>query len=486
MMIVAIMVITISSCMLMLLMATVDCHSYTSTTTTGTTTTGTTTFSSRPPRSNGLHLLRQLLARQSHGFHEGSSADMGPTDNHDHYDKYGKYGNYDKIKMSTSRHRLGGWVHPTPSTSSSSATPASTTISSGKGAKKNILILISDTGGGHKNSAQAVTEALHVQYPDRFNITTLDIYTQHARYPFNQLSRLYQRLANHPLLWGSLYYATSFQPMKCLQESITSVFCYHDFKSAICHYHADVVVSMHPLCNHIPVRIAKELNACQTRPVSPDIDTRRSPKFVTVVTDLGSAHCSWFDRRVDLCIVPSEEVRAVAKYNGLIDSQIRLRGLPIRSAFLKKYVPLKNILQNDTIIKEYLRDKLGLYQKAKTVLIMSGGDGVGGLPNLVRAILDKLTTQMKGDSTDNNSFCEIIVICGRNKFVCDSLKRAYPKGYVVNNVSVVIKEYVDNVHEFMLASDVLVTKAGPGTIAEAMSSGLPTLLSSYLPGQVNC
>jgi 1,2-diacylglycerol 3-beta-galactosyltransferase len=473
MMFVAIMLITTSSCMLMLLVATVDCHSYTTT--------------SRPPHSNGLHLLRQLLARHSHGVHQDSSADPGPTDNHDHCGKYGKYGNYDNIKMSTSKHRLGGWVHPTPSTSISSATPASMTTSSGKGAKKNILILISDTGGGHKNSAQAVTEALHEQYPDRFNITTLDIYTQHARYPFNQLSRLYQRLANHPLLWGSLYYATSFQPMKWLQESITSVFCYHDFKSAICHYHADVVVSMHPLCNHIPVRIAKELNACQTRPVFPDIDTRRRPKFVTVVTDLGSAHCSWFDRRVDLCIVPSEEVSAVAKYNGLVDSQIRLRGLPIRSAFLKKYVPLKNILQNDTIIKEYLRDKLGLYQKAKTVLIMSGGDGVGGLPNLVRAILNKLTTQLraKGDGTDNNSFCEIIVICGRNKFVCDTLKRAYTKGYVVNNVSVVIKEYVDNVHEFMLASDVLVTKAGPGTIAEAMSSGLPILLSSYLPGQVS-
>ena len=35
----------------------------------------------------------------------------------------------------------------------------------------------------------------------------------------------------------------------------------------------------------------------------------------------------------------------------------------------------------------------------------------------------------------------------------------------------------------MVAADVLVTKAGPGTIAEAAALGLPVLLTSYLPGQ---
>merc|ERR1711965_980686 len=38
-------------------------------------------------------------------------------------------------------------------------------------------------------------------------------------------------------------------------------------------------------------------------------------------------------------------------------------------------------------------------------------------------------------------------------------------------------------HEFMGASDVMVTKAGPGTIAEAAIKGLPVMLNNYLPGQ---
>ena len=35
----------------------------------------------------------------------------------------------------------------------------------------------------------------------------------------------------------------------------------------------------------------------------------------------------------------------------------------------------------------------------------------------------------------------------------------------------------------MELADVMITKAGPGTIAEATIRGLPTMLSSFLPGQ---
>ena len=43
--------------------------------------------------------------------------------------------------------------------------------------------------------------------------------------------------------------------------------------------------------------------------------------------------------------------------------------------------------------------------------------------------------------------------------------------------------FVNNMAEYMVAADVLVTKAGPGTIAEAAAVGLPVLLTSFLPGE---
>jgi 1,2-diacylglycerol 3-beta-galactosyltransferase len=43
--------------------------------------------------------------------------------------------------------------------------------------------------------------------------------------------------------------------------------------------------------------------------------------------------------------------------------------------------------------------------------------------------------------------------------------------------------FTSRMAEFMAAADVLLTKAGPGTIAEAACLGLPTLLTGFVPGQ---
>ena len=43
--------------------------------------------------------------------------------------------------------------------------------------------------------------------------------------------------------------------------------------------------------------------------------------------------------------------------------------------------------------------------------------------------------------------------------------------------------FVQNMEEWMHASDVIITKAGPGTIAESFICGLPVLLNGYIPGQ---
>ena len=43
--------------------------------------------------------------------------------------------------------------------------------------------------------------------------------------------------------------------------------------------------------------------------------------------------------------------------------------------------------------------------------------------------------------------------------------------------------FVDNMPELMHAADLLVTKAGPGTISEALIAGLPMILADFIPGQ---
>lgn len=47
----------------------------------------------------------------------------------------------------------------------------------------------------------------------------------------------------------------------------------------------------------------------------------------------------------------------------------------------------------------------------------------------------------------------------------------------------VVYDFTEEMDELMAASNLLVSKAGPGTIVEANTRGLPILLSSYMPGQ---
>jgi len=50
-------------------------------------------------------------------------------------------------------------------------------------------------------------------------------------------------------------------------------------------------------------------------------------------------------------------------------------------------------------------------------------------------------------------------------------------------IDVVGLGFVTNMAEYMVAADVLISKAGPGTIAEAAAVGLPVMCTSFLPGQ---
>lgn len=126
--------------------------------------------------------------------------------------------------------------------------------------------------------------------------------------------------------------------------------------------------------------------------------------------------------------------------------------------------------------KNSVRKHLGLARNMKTVLLMGGGDGVGGLGPIACQLSKKL------NNLDISSGSQMIIICGHNKKMSDDLKSKLKDS---NKLKVVIKGFVNNIDEFMSASDCLITKAGPGTIAEAMIRGLPLVLSYFLPGQVN-
>ena len=58
--------------------------------------------------------------------------------------------------------------------------------------KKRVLVLMSDTGGGHRASAVALDQALNEIYPRKMDVKICDIWTENAGWPFNRFVPSYR------------------------------------------------------------------------------------------------------------------------------------------------------------------------------------------------------------------------------------------------------------------------------------------------------
>lgn len=167
--------------------------------------------------------------------------------------------------------------------------------------------------------------ALHERYPGRLSVWIVDIFTQIAPSAFHTLPAQYAFFAAHPPLWRAAWEYSRFPPARAATEAVVHALLRRRLAAAYAAYAPDLVLSVHPLCQTLPLRVL--------RSATPPFPGATDVPFVTVVTDLGGAHPTWFHPGVDRCFVPSPAVAAVARRCGLADGQVRVLGLPVRSAF---------------------------------------------------------------------------------------------------------------------------------------------------------
>lgn len=316
--------------------------------------------------------------------------------------------------------------------------------------QKRVMIMISDTGGGHRASAMALADALQELYP--VHITIRDVWTESCPWPFSTVVKQYMWMAKHTWSWRMLWYSSKFPVSRWIMQKFANVLCKRVFMKAIQDDNPDLVISVHPGTQHIVIKALKKLARRQ--------GSRSRTPFVTVVTDLGSAHPMWFHPEADRVFVPSDAVKSIALKCHVRESVIEEYGLPLRRAFWNA----------EPRTRQEVRQVLDI-PEMKTVLVVGGGDGVGRLFQVAEAVGHQLKTLDGG--------AQLVVICGKNEKVRKQLQAvSWPP-----TVHAHILGFVKNMDEWMAAADVIVTKAGPGTIAEACTRNLPVMLSSYLPGQ---
>ena len=346
---------------------------------------------------------------------------------------------------------------------------------------KKVLILISDTGGGHRASAEALAQVLALRHGDAVETSIVDVWTEFGPWPWRNMVPYYRELAKRPQLWWAHFKATSSTPTAYFMSQLMSAVASRGFEACMREHVPDVVVSMHPLCQAVPIKVLRTMYRRELESAAA-VHKRAVPRvpFVTVVTDLATPHPFWLHPRADLCFVPSAAFERAAVLRGLAHSQLRQHGLPVRQGFEPR-TRLAPASEENASRAAYrcpepcLAEQLGLRADQQMILVVGGGDGVGKLG----AIVEAMAAQLARHNERGGPPAQMAVICGKNRELCATL-RAREWGA---HLHVVVEGFTSRMSDYMGAASCIVTKAGPGTIAEACCCGLPILLSGFLPGQ---
>jgi len=177
------------------------------------------------------------------------------------------------------------------------------------------------------------------------------------------------------------------------------------------------------------------------------------PPHTTAVTDF-VAHSQWMPRPVDRYCVAAEEVRNEFVARGIPPDRVVVTGVPVRPEFSR------------AVDATAAQRAWELASDRPTVVAMAGTQGsLGRLPDVVRALL-----------TVERPF-QAVVVAGRDERLRAHLTR------LAAGSPVRVVGYVENVRTLLAAADLLVTKAGGMTLAEATAAEVPLLLYGSLPGQ---
>ena len=311
-----------------------------------------------------------------------------------------------------------------------------------KNKKPHILFLFSDTGGGHRSSTESIIEALHLEFGDSITTEMVDFLKGGAPLPFNKMPDWYPEMVKAPHFWGLSF---KISDGRLRARAITaSMWPYigKATKALVKNHPADMIVAVHALATTAFLKALSD----------GDVDDR--PHFITVVTDMVTSHALWFDTRADLSLVPTEMARQRALAYDMPPEKLRVVGQPL---------PERCAVPSGT--KSELREKLGLPQDLFIALLVGGGDGMGPIKETAEAI------------ANSGLYLGLVIVAGRNEKLQAELETTD------FGIPTFVYGFTKELPDFMRASDVLITKAGPGTIAEALAAHLPLILFARLPGQ---
>ncbi|MEI8344893.1 MAG: glycosyltransferase [Candidatus Omnitrophota bacterium] len=305
-----------------------------------------------------------------------------------------------------------------------------------------ILILYATAGHGHEKAAKAVAAALKEKHPQA-NVVLSDILTLCAPYYGASYRKSYlAMIRDMSWLWGFLYYGSDvsfiyrlLKPLRRLNNALLAK-PLHQFIVA---QNPDVIISTHFMSTEVASYLKRKGSS--------------RARLVTVVTDY-LPHYFWVGDGVDayVCAIPEGKRELVKR--GAPEDRIRIMGIPTDKKFSHA------LPRGELLLKHQVED--GVF----TVLLTSGGAGVGAARKIAEALLEL------------DKPVQVLAVCGTNEALKNQLtqlKAVRPRLKVFG--------FVDTMDELMQLSDVIVGKGGGLTVTEAMCKGKPMIIFQPVPGQ---
>ncbi len=313
-------------------------------------------------------------------------------------------------------------------------------------ASQNVLILTSNTGGGHRSAAKALENSLLSVYPEPAFVKITQV-LEEAHYVSRKLAELYNYLLrDHQDLMHYYFHAINrFRP----NESRLI------FKSAMGYgmrviekMMPDVIVSVHPMTQHFFAYLLRRLNLQDKIPL------------LTVVTDPYYGFWrGWACDDVRQYYVASDFAKQQLMDFGVGSHKIQVMGMPVHS----KFSPVSDLE------KRALKSQLGLDPDRFTVFLNSGWIGGGNVPRIFESLLNEAAL---GELP-----MQVIFLAGQNEqLLKDAQEAAQYARFPVKIVG-----YTNEIERLMKASEVMVSKMGGLTTFEALSCRLPIIADAVTP-----
>lgn len=307
--------------------------------------------------------------------------------------------------------------------------------------QKRILILTGDAGFGHRSAANAIAAGLLQNHGEECEIQILNpMDDRRAPFYLRDSGSDYDRLVRAaPELYKLGYDASDTEISSVLVESVLTVALFEILRDMIRELDPDAIVSTYPLYQ-APLVSYFTLNHYYV-------------PLTTVVTDLVTVHRLWFSPGVEMCLVPTSEVQALALNNGVAQNKIHVTGIPVSPDFAQKKRH-----------KAELRRELGWDPRLPTVL----------------AVGSRRVDQLIENLNVLNHFgrpLQVVAVAGKDE-------ELYREMNLIDwHVPVHLYDFVTNMPDLMMASDAVVCKAGGLVVTESLAAGLPMLLVDVIPGQ---